>query len=142
MKRSHLLLIALCLPLVLLTASCVLIDVARPLLSDVSVSPTTISPNADGQDDVTLIRYRLGRNARVSISFTDAAGNRHYFRRARDRSPGDYSVYWGGVIDGETSRLENELTRQTVLSRVLPDGIYTWTVEAVDDAGRDRKSVV
>lgn len=136
MKRSHLLLIALCLPLMLLTASCVLIDAARPLLSDVSVSPTTISPNADGQDDVTLIRYRLGRNARVSISFTDAAGDRHYFRRARDRSPGDYSVYWGGVIDGETSRLENELTRQTVLSRVLPDGIYTWTIEAVDDAGR------
>jgi hypothetical protein len=129
-----------CFPLLLLLAlamaGCTVVEAMRPLLSDASVAPAVISPDADGQDDVTLIRYRLGRNARVSIYFTDQAGQRHYFRRERDRSPGEYSVYWGGVIDSEAITFENEYTRATVQSRVLPDGVYTWTIEATDAAGR------
>ncbi len=69
----------------------------RPLLSDVRFAPTTISPNADGDDDVALIRYTIGRTANVSIYFVGAGGARHYFRSAQRRSPGEYSVYWGGV---------------------------------------------
>ena len=114
---------------------CTVVEAVRPLLSDVSVVPAVISPNADGQDDVTLIHYRLGRNARVSIYFTDQAGQRHYFRRERARSPGEYSVYWGGVIDSEMTTFQNEYTHAIVQSRVLPDGLYTWTVEATDERG-------
>ena len=37
------------------------------LLSEVSVNPPTISPNADGLTDVTRISYRLSRSADLSI---------------------------------------------------------------------------
>ena len=71
----------------------------RPLLSGVSVAPTDISPNADGKDDVTHIRYQIGRPADVSVYLLDAQGGKHYFRNAQRRSPGKYDVYWGGVIN-------------------------------------------
>lgn len=108
-----------------------------PLLTDVSVDPIRISPNADGDDDVTLIRYRLRRSANLSIYFENAEGERFFFRQDRRRSPGQYSVYWGGVIEGEML-YETEHTRAMITRRVLPDGEYTWFVEATDDAGRSR----
>jgi hypothetical protein len=106
----------------------------RPLLSDVSISPDVISPNADGVDDATNIAYKLSRNATLSIYFENAAGERFYFRRARPRSAGDYQVQWGGGIN-QAYWLENDYTRQLVKSWVLPDGTYTWVIEAVDEEG-------
>ena len=35
----------------------------KPLLEDVSVSPATITPNADGQTDLAKIEFMLNRNA-------------------------------------------------------------------------------
>jgi hypothetical protein len=90
-----------------------------PLLYGVSVSPETISPNADGLTDVTRISYRLARSANLSIYFVDEAGQQYFFRQDRRRSAGDYRVDFGGVVDGT----------------MLPDGAYTWIVEAVPDAG-------
>ncbi len=111
----------------------------RPLLYDVSVQPEVISPNADRVDDVTLIRYALGRNAYISIFFTDAAGHTYYFRRHQRRARGRYAVYWGGVIEG-TKVYETPYGRQMVLNRVLPAGTYTWVIEAEDDRGnRERR---
>lgn len=92
---------------------------AGPLLSNVSVNPQTITPNADGLTDITRISYRLARSADLSIYLVDSQGNRHYFRRDRRRSEGDYRVDFGGVVDGT----------------MLPDGIYTWVVEATPDEG-------
>jgi hypothetical protein len=109
------------------------------LLRDVSVAPTTISPNADGHDDVTHIRYSLGRSADVSIYFVDQEGKRHYFRDAQRRSPGDYDVYWGGVINDPQVR-PVEGGSMLVESQVLPDGNYTWVIEATDDGGRQQKT--
>lgn len=103
----------------------------RPLLYDVSVVPAVISPNADGQADVTRIEYKLARNAKLSIYVQDEAGNRHFFRYERDRSRSlsrPYRVDFGGVIP-----IEVEGFRQ---DRVLPDGSYTLILEAVDDRGR------
>ncbi|GAB4428513.1 MAG: hypothetical protein Kow0031_08780 [Anaerolineae bacterium] len=91
-----------------------------PLLSDVSVAPQTITPNADGIEDVTRISYHLNGSADLSIYFVDADGQRHYFRDSRRRSEGDYGVDFGGVVNGA----------------MLPDGDYTWVVEAVDDSGQ------
>ena len=108
----------------------------RPVLFDVSVSPDAISPNADGSDDATNIIYSLSRNARVSIYFENAAGERFYFRQERDRSAGDYRVQWGGTVN-QPYWLENEYGRQRVRSWVLPDGVYTWVVEATDRGWRD-----
>jgi hypothetical protein len=93
--------------------------VGRPLLSNVSVNPETITPNADGMIDVTRFQYRLTRSANLSIYLVDEEGQRHYFRDNRRRSAGDYQVDFGGVVNGT----------------MLPDGAYTWVVEAVDDDG-------
>lgn len=91
----------------------------RPLLYDVEVSPQHITPNADGLVDVTRISYELSRSANLSIYFVDEEGNRHYFRDSRRRSAGDYRVDFGGVVSGS----------------MLPDGAYTWVVEAEADNG-------
>jgi hypothetical protein len=121
----------------LLAAVALLLDgcALRPLLSETSVAPSVISPNADGFDDVAEIRYRVGRPSNVSIYFVDAAGRRHYFREAQRRSPGDYDVYWGGVINSPEARSTPE-GNLLLESQVLPDGDYTWVIEAVDDQGR------
>ncbi len=59
----------------------------QPLLSEVSFSKDRITPNADGQDDVLVIRYRLARAADLSIYFLDEAGNRYIFRDRQPRAP-------------------------------------------------------
>jgi len=110
-----------------------------PLLYDVHVEPDVISPNADGQQDITHIRYRLGRNANLSIYFVDEQGQRHYFRQERRRSAGKYDVFWGGVVN-EPTVVNNGFGPQTVLSRMLPDGVYTWVIEATDDAGHTARA--
>ncbi|MFZ2358340.1 MAG: hypothetical protein WA040_03280 [Anaerolineae bacterium] len=107
----------------------------RPLLSNASMQPAVISPNADGSDDATNIRYTLGRTAEISIFFEDQQGNRHYFRRDQLRSPGEYGVAWGGVVN-EAEIIDTGHGPQLVLGRVLPDGDYTWTIEARDERGR------
>lgn len=89
------------------------------LLSEVTINPLLITPNADGLEDVTRISYRLNGSANLSIYFMDEAGNRYYFRESRRRSEGNYQVDFGGVVDGS----------------MLPDGAYTWVVEAVADSG-------
>ena len=110
----------------------------RPLLSGVQVTPSTISPNADNVDDVTHIYYSVGRPANVSIYVIDPGGNRHYFRKDQRRSPGKYDVYWGGVItDPQVRPVAGG--QELVTSQVLPDGTYTWVIEATDDAGRTQK---
>ena len=96
------------------------------LLYDVTLSDTTISPNADGDTDVTRIEYKLRRNATLSIYVVDEQGGTHYFRQERPRSRTmggqTYRVDFGGVIPVEVDGLRQD--------RVLPDGKYTLVVEA------------
>ncbi|NLS75812.1 MAG: hypothetical protein GXY76_00990, partial [Chloroflexi bacterium] len=95
---------------------------ARALLSNVTIEPGVISPNADGTDDVAAIRYKITDNARVSMYFVDGAGARHAFREDVRRSPSkdEYVAFFGGSIDG----------------RLLPDGDYTCVIEAKAEDGR------
>ncbi len=102
-----------------LAAGCI----SRPLLYDVKVAPDVISPNADGRDDVTRIEYKLRRSADLSIYFLDAEGEKHYFRENKRRSSGKYNVYFGGVVEG----------------RMLPDGPYTWGLEATELSSHTEK---
>ena len=104
----------------------------RPLLYDVVVSPDHITPNADGEADVTRIAYKLSRNANLSIYFVDETGERHYWRKDKRRSAGSYDVLFSGVVEtpGEGS----------VKARLLPDGTYTWVIEATDDSGHTEQA--
>lgn len=104
------------------------------LLYNVTVTPDAITPNADGNADVTQIAYSLRRSASVSIYFTNGAGEHYYFRQERRRSPGDYRVLWGGATD-ETRTVDTGYGPQEILSQVLPDGVYQWTISATDDNG-------
>ena len=111
----------------------------RTLLSNVRVTPTTISPNADGTDDVTHITYQVGRTSDVSIYFVDAQGKQHFFRQSQRRSPSQYEVYWGGAVNEPKAR-QIPGGQETVESWVLPDGVYQWVIEAVEvgNGRRDR----
>lgn len=96
---------------------------SRPLIRSVEVRPDVISPNADGEDDVTEITYTLSDPAIVSIYLVDADGNRHVFRDQRRRSQGEHTAYLSGVID----------------HRLLPDGAYNLVLEAEGWDGRTER---
>jgi hypothetical protein len=103
------------------------------LIRDVMVEHQTITPNADGDRDATAIGYELTRNAKVSIYFDDQNGERYYFRRERPRGVGTFEVLFSGVVDGFL--LPDEHIEGDILSRLLLDGDYQWTVKATDEDG-------
>lgn len=105
----------------------------RSLLRDATVDHATITPNADGDRDATLISYELSRNAVVSIYLENAGGERFYFRRDKPRGAGEYQVLFSGVVDGY--RLPDEAIEGEILARLLRDGDYTWAITATDFAG-------
>jgi hypothetical protein len=107
---------------------------AGPLLYGAQIAPDAITPNADSTEDVAEIAYSLRRPANVSIYFENEAGERFYFRQDRRRAAGDYSVFWGGVVD-EAEIVETEGGTVEILSRVLPDGDYRWVIEAIEENG-------
>ena len=101
-----------------------------PLITKAGFTLDTITPNADGNDDITTFQYSLSRNARVSIQF-EAENNANFtFRQDEPRIPDDYAVNFSGVVDGYT--LPDESISGQVLSRLMPDGRYTWRLTAVD----------
>lgn len=103
------------------------------LLRDAVVLHDEISPNADGDTDITEVTYTLSRNARVSIFFSDEAGTRYYFRKEQPRGAGDYSVNFSGVVDGYL--LPGEEYEADVVQRLLQNGTYTWHIEATESSG-------
>jgi hypothetical protein len=109
--------------------------VSRPtesLIAEAEIGLSTITPNADGETDATLIRYRIRREAVVSIFFEDNEGDRYTFRDEQIRPRGRYEVLFSGIVEGFVE--EGELVEGEVLARLLPDGEYTWVIEAVDQA--------
>lgn len=103
------------------------------LLRDVQIGDDLITPNADGDTDATTISYALSRNAEVSIYLENEAGERFYFRQDKPRGSGDYKVLFSGIVDGY--RLPDDIVEGEILTRLLQDGTYTWTIEATDSNG-------
>lgn len=99
------------------------------LLSKASFDKTQISPNADGVDDVTTIRYSLARSARISVYLENSSGQRYYFRQDEPRTPGNYIVEFSGIVDGYT--LSGENIPGKIERRLIPNDHYTWVIEAV-----------
>jgi len=119
-KCSTWTLLALSLTLLLFLNSCE----RKPLLYGVKFSDAHITPNADGDTDITRIQYSLGRSAELSIYLIGPDGAQHYFRDHEPRAlRRGYEVFFGGVID----------------DHMLPDGEYEWVIEAIAaDGERDQ----
>lgn len=116
--------------LVVVVAGQALLTPSRPLILDAAFAPETISPNADGVDDVTLFRYSLSRGAQVTISLEGQDGALFYFRRDEPRAADNYEVAFSGVVDGFL--IPGETVAGEVLRRLIPDGDYTWRLTATD----------
>ena len=131
-------LIAVLLATLLVVAAVVLISSLyrgdTRLLQDVTFSENTITPNADGNTDATIISYALSRDARVSIYFEGNAGERYYFRENNLRGRDSYSVGFSGIVEGFL--LPGEQFDNEVLERLMPSGDYTWHVVAEDLNGQ------
>jgi len=100
--------------LVLLAALLAGCSLERPVLQNVQVKPSVISPNADGVDDVARIFYTLRHTSLVSIYLIDEQGQRYDFRKDKRRSADKYEAWFGGVIN----------------DRVLRNGRYRLIIEA------------
>lgn len=113
---------------VVVAAGAILLQPPRPLITEAAFTPAAISPNADGQDDVTMFSYNLSRAANISVAFTAPDGTVYAFRQSEPRAAGDHSVLFSGVVDGFT--LPGETVQGEVLRRLMPDGDYTWSLTA------------
>ncbi len=89
------------------------------LLTNVSVSPGTISPHTGSTNAATTIQYSLSRPATISIYLVDGNHAKHPLREKQARAAGDYQILFGGIVN----------------DRMLPDGVYQLAVEANDEAG-------
>lgn len=118
---------------VVVALGALLLQPPRPLITSAEFSPETITPNADGVDDVTVFEYGLSRGATVSVRFTAPDGMTFDFRSGETRTAGDYSVLFSGVVDGFT--LPEDVVQGEIMRRLMPDGEYTWTLTATDEVG-------
>jgi hypothetical protein len=97
-------------------------DTPPPLLQNLLVQPTTISPNADGIDDIAEITYGLPVSATVSIDISGpgCTPTPCPFITADEEVPALQRHTWNG---------------RTVDNVLLLDGAYTYTVRAADRYG-------
>jgi hypothetical protein len=122
--------VALAALVVVLVIGKTLLQPNLPLITAAKFSLDTITPNADGDADVTEFSYSLSRNAQVSMFFQGVDGRQYNFRQSEARIGGDYKVLFSGVVDGYT--LPGETINGTTARRLMPDGRYTWHLQATD----------
>ncbi|MGQ9910085.1 MAG: hypothetical protein ACUVS2_14750 [Candidatus Flexifilum sp.] len=118
---------------VMLVVGYTLLNPAVPLIAEAGFAPDTISPNADGVDDVTIFAYTLSRGAVIDLTFTHEDGREFVFRQQEQRIPGEHRVAFSGVVDGY--RQEGDRVIGQIVRRLMPDGVYTWTLRAVEENG-------
>lgn len=111
MSKLHVLFAAL---LLLLVAACG----NTPLLTNMAITPDTISPRPGAPNRATKINYSLSRPADVSVYLVNDTG-KYVLRENQSRVAGDYEILFSGSVDNQT----------------LSDGTYQVVVEARDKAG-------
>ncbi len=104
----------------------------------------TISPDADGVNDITQFNYELARNASVSILFESESGESFSFREAQPRAKGVYQVLFSGVVDGYLNEGESLVLDladnpggMAIERRLMPDGVYAWRIIAENETERE-----
>ncbi len=103
------------------------------LLSEVKVTPDSISPNGDGAADVATISYRVGRSSSsLTITLSDEKGRTYVFRQSEPRSAGEFQARFSGVVETPLALTPYYTTTQAV---VLPDGNYKVMV-TVENGGQ------
>ncbi|MBA3869550.1 MAG: hypothetical protein H0X30_10380 [Anaerolineae bacterium] len=107
-----------------------LIQPNRPLITHAAFSLEQITPNADGDSDVTVFSYGISRNAQVSLTFQAADGTNFVFRQNEARIPSDYTVAFSGVVGGY--KLPGDTATGEIERRLIPNGQYTWHLQAKD----------
>ena len=95
-------------------------DTKAPEVADVVVLPQAISPNGDSKDDETTISYRLTKESMVNLFVSDDRSGRRYLLEAPNKKPASLQSHrWNGTSGG----------------KLLPDGKYTFHIQAEDKAG-------
>ena len=95
-------------------------DTEPPALGNIVVRPDTISPNSDAVDDVAEVTFRTNQTATLSLDLTAPDGTRTPAFAPLERGPGEQNI----VVSG-----------QDATGEILPDGTYTMTIRAQDEAG-------
>ncbi|MCA0452500.1 MAG: hypothetical protein LCI00_00820 [Chloroflexi bacterium] len=103
-----------------------------PLITRAAFSLETITPNADGDADITELDYSISRNATISLTLEASDGTVYVFRQDEPRIAADYKVAFSGVVDGYT--LSDDTFTGTIERRLVQNGTYTWRLRAVDAA--------
>ena len=104
-----------------------------PLILYARFDREQISPDADGDNDLAIFQYSLSRPATIDLSLTSESGKTFYFREGQVRDDDEYSVIFSGIVDGFL--LEDEEVYGSIERRLLPNGSYTWRLQATNDAG-------
>ncbi|MCA9912985.1 MAG: hypothetical protein KC496_06535, partial [Anaerolineae bacterium] len=110
----------------------------QPLILDAAFDDPQITPNADGENDITTFSYELSRNAQVTIVFEGSDGTTYAFRENEERIAREYAVQFSGVVDGYT--LPDETIPGIVERRLLPNDTYTWRLIAENETEREETS--
>ncbi len=110
-----------------------LLQPPRPLLEAAGFDLETITPNADGENDLAVFSYRLNDSATVTLTLRDEQERLYTFRDQEPRVADTYSALFGGVVNGFI--LPEETVQSEVERRLLMDGTYTWTLTAVAHDG-------
>jgi len=92
-------------------------DTPPPMIENLLSFPTTISPNADGRNDVTEITYQLPVTATVDITIATPDGRTLPFVTGELTSPAVHRQVWNG---------------KTTDGLILDNGVYTYTIRAQD----------
>ncbi len=110
-----------------------LLQPSRPLLTETSVSLSQLSTDSGA----AIIHYTLNRDAQVTIALRNAAGTEYAFRSTQARVANVYQVAFNGIVDGFT--LPADPIDQTIESRLIPNGDYTWRISAKTDGGETQE---
>jgi hypothetical protein len=128
MRPSLVIAAALIAAALIVGAGLLLLNPDRPLIVTAQFEAEVLTPNADGEGDVVLFAYELARPAEIGITLASTEGDTYVFRSPQPNPAGAYRIAFSGVVAGYVRAGEQIIG--TVERRLIPDGVYTWTLTA------------